>query len=199
MADDQPTQEQWLPVVGYEGLYEVSDQGRVRSLDRDITNKLGHVRRFPGKMLTPYKKQCGHLKINLSKGGEDNPSLVHRLVLTAFVGPCPEGMHACHWNDDGTDNRLSNLRWGTSSENKHDAVRNGKHVCANKTHCPHGHRYAGPNLYMTKKGGRTCMACKKARSFVRYRPALKSQFHQIADREYAVIMAHFEIQHEETA
>lgn len=187
MADDQPTHEQWLPVVGYEGLYEVSDQGRVRSMDRKVTSRRGYVRFFPGRILTPWIKPCGHLKVTLCKDGKETTTLVHRIVLTAFVGPCPDGMHVCHWDDDPANNHLSNLRWGTSSDNKHDAVRNGKHVCANKTHCPQGHAYVGPNLYLTGKGGRTCMACKKARAYVRYRPSLKPQFQQIADREYAII------------
>ena len=50
---------------------------------------------------------------------------VHRLVLEAFVGPCPPGLETCHRNDDSSDNRLRNLRWGTSLSNSADAISNG--------------------------------------------------------------------------
>lgn len=50
------------------------------------------------------------------------------LVLLAFVGPCPNGMECCHWDDDPSNNVLSNLRWGTKEDNARDAIRNGKHV-----------------------------------------------------------------------
>lgn len=65
--------------------------------------------------------------------------MVHRLVLLAFVGPCPEEQEALHWNDVADDNWLENLRWGTSSENHADAARNGRikfgdeHPCAKTT------------------------------------------------------------------
>jgi hypothetical protein len=52
--------------------------------------------------------------------------LVHRLVLLVFVGPCPDGMECCHWDDDRSNNRLSNLRWDTRKANRSDGIRNGK-------------------------------------------------------------------------
>jgi hypothetical protein len=57
---------------------------------------------------------------------------VHVLVLTAFVGPCPDGNEALHFNDIPDDNRLSNLRWGTRSQNNHDAIRNGHRTYGRK-------------------------------------------------------------------
>lgn len=68
--------------------------------------------------------------------------LVHRLILEAFVGSCPEGMEACHWNDDPTDNRLENLRWDTHRANGADMVRNGHHGGAS---CP-GERHRRAKL-----------------------------------------------------
>ena len=118
--------EQWQPILGYEGLYEVSDSGRVRSLDRIVRagSRWGpHLRRQPGKVLRPGSQTSGHLLVQLSRDGVSSAHRVHRLVLEAFIGPCPEGMECCH--DDGipTNNDISNLRWGTKKSNFMDRVR----------------------------------------------------------------------------
>lgn len=102
--------EQWRPVPGFPG-YLVSNLGRVYS---------GHSDRC----LRPQPSGRGHLRVALRRGGETHMRLVHRLVLKAFVGPCPDGQEALHEDDDPTNNRLGNLRWGTRSENRLDAVRN---------------------------------------------------------------------------
>lgn len=143
--------EQWRDVVGYEGRYRVSDQGNVWSC---VTNKLLH-RQMTNK---------GKLQVTLtSASGKSNKRTlsVHRLVLEAFVGPCPEGMVACHYNDIGTDNRLGNLRWDTPSANEYDKVRNGRSLWANKTHCPQGHEYTHENTYIGPSGHRSCRVCRK--------------------------------------
>lgn len=124
--------ENWRPIVGHEGAYEVSDLGRVRSLDRVIScghwNKYAKrfvqtTRRLRGQMLRPGTKPSGHVSVALGKGNSQD---VHRLVLEAFVGPCPPGQEALHENDSPADNALANLRWGTRGENLLDAVRNGR-------------------------------------------------------------------------
>jgi hypothetical protein len=104
--------EQWKPVLGYEGLYEVSDQGRVRSLRS-------------GKLMRQSVANTGYMQLNLS--GNDGPQLkhAHRLVLEAFVGPCPNGMEGCHANGNRQDNRLNNLRWDTRKGNMADATKHG--------------------------------------------------------------------------
>jgi hypothetical protein len=82
------------------------------------------------------------------------------LVLEAFVGPCPDGLEACHWDDDPTNNRLSNLRWDTSIANKRDMARNGGgNQNAHKTHCIRGHEYTPANTYRKRGGGRECRVC----------------------------------------
>ena len=114
--------EVWRHVVGYENLYMVSDQGRIRSLVR----KVGNAHRG-GKVLkqTPVGK-WGHLKVSLCRDGECHCALVHRLVLEAFVGPCPLGMESCHFPDSNPSNNwLNNLRWDTSTANNIDAVKHG--------------------------------------------------------------------------
>ena len=126
MEQEMNIEEIWKPVVGYEGKYEVSNLGRVRSIDRIIIKKRA-TGDFPftwkGKILRPGPKESGHLTVAI---GRYNSKDVHILVLEAFVGPCPEGHEGLHFDDVATNNVLSNLRWGTRSENLHDAVRNGK-------------------------------------------------------------------------
>lgn len=119
------TQERWLPVVGYEGLYEVSDRGRVRSLDRILVrrgkNGPMNVRRR-GQILKPGTVESGHQLVVLGRGVS---KLVHALVLIAFVGPRPPRFDSRHLDGDPANNQLKNLCWGTRSENILDAVRHG--------------------------------------------------------------------------
>lgn len=149
--------EEWRSVVGYEGSYEVSDRGRVRSLDR-----LDYIgRRRSGAMLHPFSDDGGYLCLTLRKNGKPRKVTVHVLVLEAFVGPRPPEMLGCHWNDIPYDNRLENLRWDTRSANMRDAVRNGRHVLANRTHCPQGHEYTAENTYKYARGSRACIECTR--------------------------------------
>ena len=108
----------WKPVVGHEGAYEVSDLGRVRSLDRRVrlvTLQAGETTRLvKERVLRPGPTRSGHVSVAIGKG---NSRLVHRLVLEAFVGPCPDGCEVLHLNHDPADNRLVNLKYGTRSEN----------------------------------------------------------------------------------
>jgi hypothetical protein len=99
----------WRPVVDFEGSYEVSNMGRVRSVDRIVNGQ--HLRGRIRKLITC--PPIGHQELCLSKGGVLCHVQVHIVVLEAFVGPCPPGLHCLHINDDVTDNRLANLQWGT--------------------------------------------------------------------------------------
>ncbi|MFV8232317.1 NUMOD4 motif-containing HNH endonuclease [Mycolicibacterium fortuitum] len=158
------TQEQWRPVVGYEGAYEVSDQGRVRSLDRTIVEHSGKSRRLRGRVLTLM--QNGHRdnrpQVSLGFGVH---RMVHHLVAESFLGPRPGGVDICHNNGDPTDNRLENLRYDTRSGNNLDQVAHGTHPHASKTRCPAGHEYNTENSsYRTRKDGgphRICLICKR--------------------------------------
>lgn len=127
MADPHDT-ENWRPVVGYEGVYEVSDLGRVRTLARLIERKSGgrwgtgytrHVKAQPLRPVTGGSND--YLIACLSRDGKTEKRAVHRLVLEAFVGPCPQGMEARHFPDrDVTNNRATNLKWGTHTQNLAD-------------------------------------------------------------------------------
>lgn len=115
MQDDIEA-EVWRTIPGLDGLYEVSNIGRVRSLPRERTN--GRIRKI--RLLSGYMV----VYIGLGLRGKKT-LLVHRLVLEAFVGPCPEGYEAAHNNGNSTDNRLENLRWATKKENGRDKIRHG--------------------------------------------------------------------------
>lgn len=162
------TQEQWRPVVGFEGLYEVSNCGRVRSLDRLVKSSLGRKRKSAGRILKPWtSNRGGYLVLKLAKDSEKRKALVQVLVLEAFVGPRPDGMVCCHNDGDATNNHLSNLRWDTYSANNHDLVKHGTHWNASKTHCPRGHEYTSENTrHYVHRGWnlRYCRACEKISS-----------------------------------
>lgn len=112
--------EVWKPIPGYDG-YEASDQGRIRSIDRQVWCGT-HYRRWKGRILKPGTKEKGHKFVVV--GQQENRNL-HQLVMLAFVGPCPEGMEVCHNNGKAGDNRLTNLRYDTPEENRNDAKKHG--------------------------------------------------------------------------
>lgn len=120
------TQEEWRPVVGYEGLYEVSNCGNVRSIDRTITYKDGKQYHKRGKMLHPSPKppHNKYLYVNLSNGKLKRCS-VHRLVAMAFVNGYESGLHVDHLNGNTFDNRAENLEWVTQQENNKRAMELG--------------------------------------------------------------------------
>jgi len=106
----------WLAVVGYEGLYEVSDLGRVRRV------KAGHHTR-PGLVLAARANNTGRLYVNLYGSARRRSHTIHRLVALSFLGPAPPSHEVNHKNGDHTDNRLANLEWMTRPDNgRHAAV-----------------------------------------------------------------------------
>lgn len=121
----------WLPVKGFEGVYEVSDWGRVRSVPRVVKSGNRHgtfYYKHKGRILRPALMQNQYFFVRLSQGERGKAWLVpiHQLVLTAFCGMKKPGQVTRHLNDIRTDNRLGNLQWGTYKENTADAIRNGK-------------------------------------------------------------------------
>lgn len=116
------TEEVWKDIPGYEGRYQVSNLGRVRSLPRTSVQKSKagnlHEHRIPGRILKPRKKACGHTQVHIN--GKNRA--VHRLVALTFLGPAPAGMEVCHNNSRPDDNRLSNLRYDTRHANRVDMI-----------------------------------------------------------------------------
>lgn len=144
--------EKWAPVPGYEGDYEVSDQGKVRSYVRR-----GGPRMIAPRLVGPAGKQYHAVTL---RGGKQ--VRVHRLVLAAFIGPCPEGLQGCHNNGDKLDNRLVNLRWDTPGANNRDKRVHGTDHQVRKTHCPRGHEYTPENCYDPTMTVRRCKLCARA-------------------------------------
>ena len=99
----------WKDITGYEGLYQVSNMGRVRSTNRTIELAGGGKRTLPGKILRP-SVQKGYRRVTLSEKGIETTFLIHRLVVDTFVGPITDGMEVDHINEDHGDNRAENLR-----------------------------------------------------------------------------------------
>lgn len=97
--------ERWRDIPRYAGLYQASDRGRIRRRRGRVVLSTAKVRR------------TGYLVVTLSAAGARRQAKVHRLVLEAFVGPCPRGMEARHLDGDRANNRLSNLQWGTHAKN----------------------------------------------------------------------------------
>lgn len=152
--------EKWMPIPGYEGRYEVSDHGAVRGVPRTVFGRGGMPTRIAGRLLNQVVDAKGYHVVTLYRGGGSRRTVkVHRLVLVAFVGePFDSSLQGLHRNGVPGDNRLSNLRWGSNSQNQIDSVEHGTHRSVQVTECPHGHPYSGDNL-ITKFGQRTCREC----------------------------------------
>lgn len=112
--------ERWLPVPGYEGFYEVSDRGRVRSVRHQT--RAGWR---GGRLLAQFTDADGYFRVNVSRLGIVRSRPVHALVLLAFKGAAPESGQGCHGPRGRSDNSLSNLYWGTAQENSDDKYRDG--------------------------------------------------------------------------
>jgi hypothetical protein len=111
--------ERWLPVVGHEGRYTVSDQGRVQSLR--VRHRFTDAVRLVPLVLRQSVDERGYRRVGIAGKSRQ----VHRLVLEAFVGACPVGHEAAHVNGQPSDNRLENLQWLTHAENEQHKVIHG--------------------------------------------------------------------------
>jgi len=146
---------EWRDIPGYEGFYQVSNAGQVRSLDRTVSRNNGVPLPLKGKELQLGTSR-GYLHVRLL----GRTCKVHQLILRTFVGPRPDGMDVRHLNGDKRDNRLENLTYGTRSENCLDITRHGRNRNALKTHCPKGHEYTPENTVVKpSEGRRRCKAC----------------------------------------
>ena len=126
----------WKAVVGHSG-YEVSSLGRVRSLDRQWKQKgrygNTYTRYLTGRLLKPGAASNHYPTVAIGKG---NTRLVHSLVASAFLGPCPAGQEVRHKEGNRMNPRLDNLCYGTRSDNIYDAIRHGTWMSAARiAHC----------------------------------------------------------------
>ncbi len=111
--------EEWRPIKGYEGKYEVSNYGRVKSVSNIHHSQVG-------KIMKPWEGNKKYLYITLIKDRKKKTYAIHRLVLEAFVGERPEGKQCAHWDGNPHNNNVSNLRWATAKENCADRDRHGR-------------------------------------------------------------------------
>jgi len=174
--DEAP--EQWKPIPGYEGLYEVSDHGSIRTKRRKGS---------PGGLMRTPINRNGYPEVNLTLLGRQRVFQVHSLIMLTFVGPRPDGLVVRHLNGDSTDCRLSNLAYGTPSKNNYDLVEHGTHHHARKTHCPAGHPYDAENTYVlpSRPRARYCKACNRAQQSARKkakRVALRAERERMAGK-----------------
>ena len=118
----------WKDIPGYEGRYQASTAGRIRSMDhrvRVVAHGKETTRLSPGRVLRPGRYcKSGHVSVVLGHGAHGSP--VHQLVMLTFVGPAPEGLEVCHNDGNPANNALENLRYDTRSENIRDEYRIGK-------------------------------------------------------------------------
>lgn len=135
--------ETWVPTE-YPG-YEVSDQGRVRSPNKVLSQQI--VGGYPSVKVTGGKRV-----------------FIHRLMGKAFIPGEAPGLVVRHYDDVPTHNVVANLLWGTKSQNTLDRVRNGNHHEANKTHCKSGHEFTPENTRHLPRGERVCKTCDRQRT-----------------------------------
>ena len=117
--------EEWKPVVGWEGFYEVSDHGRVRRLERSVTDSVGRVRVYPEVILNGRVDSLGYHRHKLRRAPRKAEPKTHQLVAWTFLGPQPKGLDICHNDGNKLNNRLGNLRYDTRKGNSADRVLHG--------------------------------------------------------------------------
>lgn len=117
----------WKDIPGYEGRYQASTEGRIRSVDhrvRLVAHGKETTRLVKGRVLRPGRScKSGHVSVVLGHGAAGSP--VHKLIARTFLGPVPDGCEVCHNDGDPRNNTVENLRYDTRSENIKDVVRQG--------------------------------------------------------------------------
>lgn len=144
------------PIPGYEGKFEISLEGVVRKI---------YLYRSP-KILTPHVDKNGYTIVSLCFKGTVKKKKVHRLLLSTFVRQPEDGEVTRHLDGNPGNNRLSNLAWGTPTENEADKRKHGTHANTLKTCDTRGHEYDEGNLMYNEKGERKCRSCHRANQFI---------------------------------
>lgn len=150
--------EQWLPIAGYEGSYEISNFGRVKSLARPSLNR-------PNRMIKERIRSTnigwkGYIEITLRNGKKTKRCRIHVLVAEAFIGPRPDGHETRHLDGDPSNNTVSNLEYGPPLQNCHDSKKRYPDKCTKD----HDLTIEG-NIYRRKDqpGIRICKICHNER------------------------------------
>lgn len=121
--------EEWKAIEGYEGYYEVSSSGRVKSLERTVKRSDGQVRKLNSRIISGSFDTDGYRQCKLSKNGKYLTVNIHRLVAQAFI-PNPHNLpEVNHKNFNRTDNRVENLEWVSHNDNVAYSIKAGRHFC----------------------------------------------------------------------
>ena len=121
-ATSSRSSEEWRPIKDFEGLYEVSNMGRIRSIERSVTYSSGRTIHWKGKILSQKQSNNGYLKVGLFKDGKGYNLYTHRIVATMFVDNPDSKKYVDHINCERKDNRSANLKWCTVSENINNPI-----------------------------------------------------------------------------
>ncbi len=159
----------WRDIPGYQGYYQVSDDGQVRSLSRTIPHAQKGQIHIQGQAIRQSRATNGYLSVVLNRANRKRTRHVHRLVAEAFLGDQRfHGALVCHNDGNPDNNQVANLRWDTGSANGLDAVRHGRNKLARRTRCANGHSFTSENTRVDKRptGGaerRICRSCDRDR------------------------------------
>lgn len=115
----------WKDIKGYEGYYQVSNTGKIKTLEHNIIRHNGKRLTIKEKILNGSKDTKGYLQVELKKDGKRNIKFIHRLVAETFIENPNNKLQVNHINGDKSNNGIDNLEWVTCSENIHHAWKNG--------------------------------------------------------------------------
>lgn len=163
----------WQPICGFEGIYEISNLGKVRSLDRIVTytNRWGTETRrtYKSVILKPSEDKDGYLFVTLKINGEETHKVIHRLLAETFI-PNPENKPTVnHINHNRQDNRLENLEWATYPEQMDETWRNNEEI-SHSHQSKQVYQYSLENSFIAIHPSIGCAAknCNLPKSGIRY-------------------------------
>lgn len=148
-------EEIWKDIEGYEGYYQVSNLGRVRSLDHIANSANGVPQRHKGKILKQSVRKLGYMRVHVSRDGVAASISVHRLVAAAFCER-PDGMNVVnHIDNNPSNNRADNLEWTDYKGNMQHAAKQGRMKCKHTNYLKGIEAHKVPVVAIAPDGTRT--------------------------------------------